>query len=107
MKLEDKIFHGLVYGLLGVLIIRARLRGRPDPGHTGLRALLGIGIPLALLDELHQAFIPGRFCDGFDALADLLGLLLAALFWRLSGEALSGLDRSIYCKLIKYDGLTP
>ncbi|HOT95758.1 MAG TPA: VanZ family protein [bacterium] len=107
LRLEDKIYHLLVYGILGVLIVRARVRGRPAFEGADLRALFRIGIPLACLDELHQAFIPGRFCDGFDALADLLGLLLAALVWRIFGETLSRADRSIYCNLIKCDASPP
>ena len=63
--------------------------------------MIWIGIPLALVDEVHQAFIPGRFCDGFDAFADILGLLLAAIIFMMWGSRMAKKDRSIYCNLVK------
>ncbi|HNW61336.1 MAG TPA: VanZ family protein [bacterium] len=107
LKLEDKIYHLFVYFLLGLLIVRACVRGRADHARAGISAMLRIGIPLALIDELHQALIPGRFCDGFDALADLFGLLLAALIWHFAGRTLSRTDRSFYGRLGKYDASPP
>jgi VanZ family protein len=32
------------------------------------------------LDEIHQIFIPGRYCELLDWFADFAGVLFAALF---------------------------
>jgi VanZ family protein len=106
-KLEDKVYHFLAYAALGLLIARAIIRGRAGYLQTGIIRMFAFAIPLALLDELHQAFIPGRFCDGWDALADIIGLALAALILNLAAKPLIEKDRSIYCILIKCDAIEP
>jgi VanZ family protein len=71
-NIPDVIPHFGEYALLAFFFIQ--LFG--DPGR--LRALaIGLAalILLALLDELHQAFVPGRFCSLKDGLADVLGSL--------------------------------
>jgi VanZ family protein len=107
IEIEDKVYHLLVYFLLGLLIARAYIRGNRENIRYGTIRMLRLGIPLAILDEVHQAFIPGRFCDSFDALADILGLLLAILIMRLAGDAITRKDRSIYCIFSKCDAIEP
>src|SRR5690606_6971718 len=74
----DKLAHGAVYGVLGLLLYRAIRAGqrRPRPWLAGLLAVLGAGI-YGATDELHQSFVPGRFASNLDLLADIVG---AALF---------------------------
>ena len=51
---------------------------------------MGLGILYGVTDELHQVFVPGRFCDFFDGLADALGVLAGhALYfrWRLRRDS--------------------
>jgi VanZ family protein len=69
----DKLVHGTIYGILGFLTARAlREPGARRPWRHYLLALLGIAV-LALLDEWHQTFIPGRDMDLFDWVADVVG----------------------------------
>ncbi|WP_443081429.1 VanZ family protein [Thiohalorhabdus sp.] len=74
--------HLPAYGLLGWLWFRGLLR------HLPLGAALAAGISLTvgygILDEWHQAFVPGRFPSATDGLANALGAGMAAgLFgWR-------------------------
>jgi VanZ family protein len=70
---HDKILHAVLYMPLGALLltaIRAKLSARP-------LALIGLAGLLAGLygvtDELHQLLVPGRACELFDMLADLVG----------------------------------
>lgn len=92
----DKIYHALAYALLGLLLMRARQAGQPARSIYASRGLLTIGIPFALFDELHQALIPGRYCDALDFGADLAGLLLAFLLQRTAGAWLMRQDSLIY-----------
>ena len=64
----DKLAHFIEYLILGVAL-------RYWSGDGRKRFLAG-GIGFAILDELHQMFIPGRHASGWDVLADTLGLVV-------------------------------
>jgi hypothetical protein len=72
--ISDKSGHGIGYGILGAVLIRALAGGRLN-GVTWWRA--GLAVVLATLygvtDEFHQSFVPGRSPDRFDVLADCVG----------------------------------
>jgi VanZ family protein len=72
--MSDKSGHGIGYGILGAVLVRALAGGRLK-GVTWRRA--GLAVLLATLygvtDEFHQSFVPGRSPDRFDVLADCLG----------------------------------
>lgn len=72
---KDKVLHGVVYGLLATLWVRAF---NTLEGFHGRRRLLMItGIALATLyglsDEWHQSFVAARTADPADLLADFCG----------------------------------
>lgn len=71
-----KLAHFTEYMILTLLLHRALRR---DPGwdvRVAGRALL-IAALYAVVDELHQAFAPGRTPSGVDCLVDLLGAIVA------------------------------
>jgi len=76
-EIWDKGLHVGAYGLFGVLCLRAF--------HGGLRPLrlresvtaVAWSLGYALLDEWHQAHVPGRVASVLDWLADALGTLLS------------------------------
>lgn len=68
----DKVVHFALYAPLGGLLCLG-LGGRVA------WAALGGGL-YGVTDELHQAFVPGRFPDAGDAAADVLGAAAGALF---------------------------
>ena len=72
--LRDKGVHLVEYGVLGFLLAHATFRTWPRHHHarTGALALL-TAVLWGLLDEIHQAFVPGRSSDVLDLLADTLG----------------------------------
>ena len=80
----DKVVHGLLYGVEGFLLYLA-IAWPAWPAWPSrrpfLRALAVAGV-LAVwgtLDEIHQAFIPGRAMEGMDAVVDTAGGFLGAL----------------------------
>ncbi len=78
--ISDKSLHFWAYLLLGILFLRA-FQGRIfrtvrfRPALLAVLCTLGYG----LLDEAHQYFVPGRFAEWGDVLADLLGALAAVI----------------------------
>ncbi len=89
--IDDKVVHGVVFFILGLLIYRAlEIRTRPSRFAwvriaVSILAVIGYGAS----DEFHQIFVPGRTPDFQDALADTVGGVFAALVivafqWRIS-----------------------
>jgi VanZ family protein len=77
-KLNDKIEHSLAFAILAVLLSLAFhfqkkikiLYSKPFFSTVLLIAVYG------MLDELHQLYVPGRYCDINDWIADVLGGLV-------------------------------
>ena len=65
----DKVFHFLLYAVLGGLL-QLTLQRR--------NLVLLIGSIYGVLDEIHQFYVPGRSCDPFDMLADALGVVVGS-----------------------------
>ena len=76
----DKVIHLLAYAVLGLLLTRAALvewpGKRPAVVAAGLVAAMAT---FAALDEFHQRFVPGRFADTADWVADVTGATLATV----------------------------
>jgi len=77
---SDSSGHSIGYALLGALLLRALARGRLS-GVTWRRAAAAILLAslYGVTDEWHQSFVPGRFPDPFDVVADCLGATLAVM----------------------------
>jgi len=73
-NVSDKTAHLAGYSLLGLLAVRAVHGGLPAR-ITAKGALIAmiITVGYAAFDEYHQSFVPGRFADVFDLLADAAG----------------------------------
>jgi VanZ family protein len=67
----DKLAHGTLYAILGLLSVRAS--GRPRRPAWVLVIVLGSVALLGALDEWHQQFISGRCVEFLDWVADCLG----------------------------------
>lgn len=82
------LFHIVEYGVLSALIYRLRLKILDD-GHTLISLVnpLILSAGFGMLDELHQATVPGRQLSagdvGLDVLGAVLGLTAAVLFYGL------------------------
>jgi VanZ family protein len=81
---DDKFEHTLAYMPLGWLLMRS-LTWNGRNRRTALWLTIIIGTLYGVSDEIHQYFIPGRFMDWGDALADSVGVALGGGFfcrWR-------------------------
>ncbi len=75
----DKAVHFLEYIPLGLLLTGwLILRSGPGRRLVVLYSVLGVAM-LGGIDEIHQAFVPGRVPSGFDLIADVLGGLVGSL----------------------------
>jgi len=83
--INDKIEHLVGYFLLTFLLSNAlffqekRSRAKQFPVLIALVVVAFYG----MIDELHQYYIPGRFCDFYDWTADVTGALVAGVLYFL------------------------
>ena len=76
--MQDKVLHAIEFFLLfaSLLLNRDLCRGF----HT-LPLLFSFGCIWALLDEIHQSYIPGRDCSAGDFIADIAGMALCLIIY--------------------------
>ena len=79
---QDKIAHALVYGVLGYLITRSLYYQSNNTlrKHAILFSII-IGLLYGISDEFHQSFVPGRYPEFADLIADFVGVILAQFFF--------------------------
>ena len=82
----DKILHALEFTLMGFFTTRAVLLTWNLPRLWALVLGAALAGSFGALDEIHQAFVPGRTSSVYDALADLSGGVLGALIFLTIGS---------------------
>lgn len=76
-SIEDKLHHTLVYAILAYLAYRGWVPAGTAGGRGGVKWLILVILAcFAAADEYHQRWIPGRFVEWGDFLADGLGVLI-------------------------------
>lgn len=83
-EIQDKVEHFLAYMVLAILLyltIHFQKRVQPAAEKSFLFTLMFIFL-YAAVDEVHQIFIPGRYCDPLDWIADSLGGVIGIIFVR-------------------------
>ena len=77
----DKLIHISLFLNFGVLVYRALEPYSQKNSFSWARILFSISVVIlyGVLDEIHQGYVPGRTIDIWDAAADTLGGILAAL----------------------------
>ena len=79
---RDKGIHFVEYGALAALLAHAMRGTWPEWRFRGVFfASWSITVLWGLLDEIHQAFVPGRVPDVRDVIADAMGGLLGAVIY--------------------------
>lgn len=70
--------HFCEYAVLGALLANA-LRAHMQSLRTACLAGIAMASAYGITDEIHQLFVPGRFCDPADWVVDTCGAALGAL----------------------------
>lgn len=73
--LADKAAHAFIYAGLGAALRFGFGRILPERPWAAAGATFALGLLGGILDEIHQAFVPLRNPDVWDAAADTLGVL--------------------------------
>ena len=91
VPLRDKGVHFVEFAVLAILIARALAVPHLAAGEISTARRLKIALwTIALttlwgyLDEVHQAFVPGRTADAWDLLADFFGAIAGTVIYSLA-----------------------
>lgn len=99
-----KTGHLAIYGFLGWSVCRAlMLKQKKHLKRITWRlwvVVISIVAVLAILDEVHQMFIPGRGPHGRDVIIDLVGASVGVLWWYVQYEYLKNSGRKIELKRV-------
>jgi len=79
---EDKVKHFVAYFIYGLLLILPFAKKYNVLEKKHFLIILSIGISFGISDEIHQYFIPGRYCEFLDFVADGLGVLVSILIYK-------------------------
>lgn len=84
-SIGDKYLHFLAFWELGVLLsltiyVQEKYAGLKK--FYGLFGLLAASL-YAVIDEVHQLFIPGRYCDILDVAADIAGAVVGVVLIKI------------------------
>jgi len=82
VRFFDKVLHFGAYGLLGILFYRA-YETLPLSENKNLLILLSIGSATlyGISDEIHQYFVPFRYADILDGMANTIGSIFGVYFY--------------------------
>ena len=82
-EFQDKLYHFIEYGIFSILLFFSLLNSSRDFFRKYVLVIsIFIGASYAIIDEIHQRFIPGRSADILDFVADFLGVALIQIcFW--------------------------
>ncbi|MDZ7343041.1 MAG: VanZ family protein [candidate division KSB1 bacterium] len=72
---DDKWEHLLAYIPFGWLLMRSFTMKTRGASHAYWQTIV-TGVLFGISDEIHQYFVPGRFMDWRDAVADAVGVIL-------------------------------
>ncbi len=75
----DKLVHGTVYAILGMLCFRAITMTWTWPRRPAIAIATLLALLYGISDEIHQTFTPRRTPDWRDGLADMIGGFVGAL----------------------------
>jgi VanZ family protein len=77
--LQDKIEHGVAFGILGVLFHRSFKSQWGPPLLKRVLVITAMVAAYGAFDEIHQSFVPAREASVADFAADALGGMVSAI----------------------------
>jgi len=90
------IYHFFAFFFLSFFLLISLTKGKPLI-YVILLAIL-ISIIYGISDEIHQFFVPGRYCSFIDILIDSAGVLISSLIYsiRISKKKISNQNKIIF-----------
>jgi len=79
------VYHVVIFFFLSLFLLISLMRGEKKYLFFFLAIL--ITISYGAIDELHQFFVPGRFCTVIDLGFNSIGILFASMFYFISIES--------------------
>ena len=81
---KDKISHFVEYAIFALLfLLMLKQENRITNSKKTFFTVSFFGLLLAIIDELHQLFIPGRSTDVLDIVADSFGIVIVSIIFNL------------------------
>jgi len=80
-QISSTILHIIEFGGFGIITFSAILS--LVSFSTSIYFTVAIGSLYGIIDEIHQLFVPGRVFSGYDMAADVIGVVLAILVWKV------------------------
>lgn len=78
---DDKLQHFAAYAILGALVLRATAIDSRLPNGRNFMMTFALCTFFGATDEVHQYFVPGRFMEFNDFVADAAGVVAGALVY--------------------------
>lgn len=78
----DKLGHGFAYAVLTWLILRALRKNEPLLERTMLLAIAGSSIYGVMLEIVQFCFLPNRFFEFWDIIANIIGAIAGYYFFK-------------------------
>jgi VanZ family protein len=75
----DKVAHFIEFSFLGLFLSLGYFNAFPSSPAIKASLVFLTGLPLGILDELHQRFVPGRTSAASDVMADAAGIIAGIL----------------------------
>ena len=75
----DKVAHFIEYAILGFLMYRGERGARWRMGVPAWALVIAVGFAIAMVDEYHQRYVPGRDSNVFDWATDAAGVAVGTL----------------------------
>ncbi len=90
---QDKIEHGIAFGMLGIFFHRSFKPHWAPPLLTRVLVITAMVAAYGAFDELHQSFVPARDASLADFVADTIGGLVSAIIFSFHGRHENGAPR--------------
>lgn len=81
-QVQDKFYHACEFAVFGFLLRRSATAFSCSASTLWKLSAL-IGVLYAVLDEIHQYFVPGREADWGDLIADVIGIFIGICMFNL------------------------
>jgi VanZ family protein len=88
--LQDKIEHGVAFGILGVFFNRSFKPHWAPPLLKRVLVITAMVAAYGAFDEVHQSFVPARDASLADLAADTLGGLVSAILFSVKARRENG-----------------